>query len=365
MQLINFILGAAASPWNTVDWLGQHFEKGESPAEIFSHWPTNYTGGVEPVRCHSHNDYWRDVPLFSALQAGCIGVEADVWLFGDEFYVGHTPSSLASHLTLKTLYIQPLLDILDSRNPPNSSQSGEPNGIFDTDPSQTVVLLVDVKARGRDAWYVLQDQLSPLREKGYLTHFNGTNVIERPITVVATGRTPFDLVVTNSTYRDVFFDAPLRRLRVVVAQDAEVSRHDSSDLDIEVDMHAYLSEWTGKGEGSLDGQDLDTIPHQGGLQMIQFDSTNSYYASVSFKKAIGFPFGFFVSKKQRSLIREQVRQAHQHGLKARYWATPGWPRFLRDHIWTVLMEEGVDVLNVDDLRSATRKFGIWRTRRST
>jgi hypothetical protein len=35
-----------------------------------------------PVGCHSHNDYWRRVPLYSALQAGCIGVEADVWLFG-------------------------------------------------------------------------------------------------------------------------------------------------------------------------------------------------------------------------------------------------------------------------------------------
>lgn len=31
-------------------------------------------------RIHSHNDYWRDVPLFSALSHGVTSVEADVWL---------------------------------------------------------------------------------------------------------------------------------------------------------------------------------------------------------------------------------------------------------------------------------------------
>ena len=29
---------------------------------------------------HSHNDYWRDVPLYSALANGVRSIEADVWL---------------------------------------------------------------------------------------------------------------------------------------------------------------------------------------------------------------------------------------------------------------------------------------------
>lgn len=42
-----------------------------------------------PTAYHSHNDYWRNVLLFSALYAGCTGVEADVWLLGDDLYVNH------------------------------------------------------------------------------------------------------------------------------------------------------------------------------------------------------------------------------------------------------------------------------------
>ena len=30
---------------------------------------------------HSHNDYWREYPLFSALSAGAISVESDIWYF--------------------------------------------------------------------------------------------------------------------------------------------------------------------------------------------------------------------------------------------------------------------------------------------
>ncbi|KAJ8105032.1 hypothetical protein OPT61_g10427 [Boeremia exigua] len=38
------------------------------------------TRDVTPIPCHSHNDYWRRVPLYDALRWGCTGVEADVWL---------------------------------------------------------------------------------------------------------------------------------------------------------------------------------------------------------------------------------------------------------------------------------------------
>ena len=31
---------------------------------------------------------------------------------------------------------------------------------------------------------------------------------------------------------------------------------------------------------------------------------------------------------------------------------PAWPLGLRDYVWEVLVKEGVDILNVDDLRGA-------------
>lgn len=29
---------------------------------------------------HSHNDYWRDTPVYTALSHGVLSIEADVWL---------------------------------------------------------------------------------------------------------------------------------------------------------------------------------------------------------------------------------------------------------------------------------------------
>lgn len=49
--------------------------------------PADATRGVQPINCHSHNDYTRRVPLFDALRWGCTSVEADVWSFGDEVFV--------------------------------------------------------------------------------------------------------------------------------------------------------------------------------------------------------------------------------------------------------------------------------------
>jgi hypothetical protein len=43
-----------------------------------SSWPKDFSQGITLVQCHSHNDYWRKVPLFDALTAGCVGVEADM-----------------------------------------------------------------------------------------------------------------------------------------------------------------------------------------------------------------------------------------------------------------------------------------------
>ena len=88
-----------------------------------------------------------------------------------------------------------------------------------------------------------------------------------------------------------------------------------------------------------------------------FNSTNSYYASVSFGKAVGRMWRGRLSPRQMKIIRGQVRGAHKRGLKARYWDLPAWPLGLRNHVWEVLIREGVDVLNVDDLRGASRQ--VW------
>ncbi|KAJ6069075.1 hypothetical protein N7499_010962 [Penicillium canescens] len=178
-------------------------------------WPTDVSRDIIPVACHSHNDYWRRVPLYSALQAGCIGVEADVWLFDDELYVGHTTSSLTRERTLQSMYVNPLISILERQNPITEFQPSldtPAHGVFDTDPDQSLIFLIDFKTAGPATYHAVVEQLAPLRERGYLTHFNGEEIVPGPITVVGTGNAPFNLIDADPSYRDIFFDAPLDKL---------------------------------------------------------------------------------------------------------------------------------------------------------
>lgn len=342
-----------------LDWVIDHWGDPGSPSEGLSHWPTDFTGDINPIACHSHNDYWRKVPLYQAIHAGCIGVEADVWLFDEELYVGHKTFALTPNRTLRSLYIDPLVEILKKQNPsthfyPNPATP--PNGVFDTDPSQTLILLIDFKTSGEALFPYVSAQLEPLRQHGYLTHFNGTDLIQGPITIVGTGNTPFDLVISNSTYRDIFFDAPLDQMADI--NDKPTNWHAPSpkthDLDIDIDIEAEPPlERTAEPTPS----DLTTSL----APTYTYTSTNSFYASVSFRHSIGMVWRYRLSATQLDLVRAQIRGAHARGLKVRYWDLPNWPRGLRNHIWHVLVREGVDILNVDDLKGATRRD--WRRRK--
>lgn len=302
-----------------------------------AHWPTDISRDIIPVKCHSHNDYWRRVPLYSALEAGCVGVEADVWLFEDELFVGHSISSLTPSRTLRSMYIDPLMTILHRQNPITRFHSDldEPrNGIFDTEPSQSLILLIDFKTDGEATWDHVFSQLAPLRENDYLTYYNGSDIINGPITIVGTGNTPFYRILSNTTYRDIFFDAPLDQL-------------------VDNANRIYSGTQSDKRNENA-GQGLSGIS-DGEIGPDTFNDTNSFYASVSFKKAVGAPWMLRLTDRQVQTIRSQIRAAHRHGLKVRYWGTPDWPRSLRNQVWRILTREGVDILNVDDLVSATRK----------
>ena len=292
-----------------------------SPTQEDAHYPTDFSRDITPIPCHSHNDYWRKVPLYDALANGCTGVEADIWLTDNDLLVGHSVGSLTSARTLKSLYIDPLISILAHQNPspafPNvttatnsTTSSALVNGVFETNPVASLTLLIDVKSDGTTTLPVIFQQLEPLRSRGYLTYFNGSAVVPGIITVVGSGNTPFDLLTSNATYRDIFFDAPLDQL------------------------------WG--NENSPSNASLYT-------------AENSYYASVDFEKVIGKPWHGILAPEQVDMIVGQTAAAAKKGLKARYWNTPNWPVGVRDHIWDVLVKQGVGMLNVDDLDGASRR----------
>ena len=286
----------------------QSWQTANDSVNLLSPWPGEFTEDIIAKPCHSHNDYSRKIPLYGALAAGCTGVEADVWLpdnnDGTGLRVGHRHSSLTADRTLASLYVQPLSEILQNLNRNCTSLSG----IFQTDPNQTLVLLIDFKSNGTQLWPLVNAQLQPLRQGGWLRHWNGTSgkITPGPLTIVATGNAPYDLVVANHTYRDIFFDAPLDDV--------------SSDL---------------------------------------YNSTTSYYASARLSKAVGSPvFGRFKAGGMRAMAT-QVEEAKNKELVSRYWDTPAWPVSVRDRVWNVLVKSRVGMLNVDDLESASRWNWDW------
>ncbi|KAF4975097.1 hypothetical protein FZEAL_8076 [Fusarium zealandicum] len=258
-------------------------------------------GSALPIACHSHNDYWRQVPLHSAILAGCIGVEADVWAVQDELYVGHDLGSLSTSQTLSSMYIRPLVELLGAKNTANGASSSF-HGVYDLKPDQTLVLLVDLKSNPNTSWPLLLRTLEPLRQRGWLSHISNNVFISRPITVVGTGDTELGMV-NETPSRDVFFDAPL----------------------------AELDEGT-------------------------YSTLNSHYASVSFEMIIGEVGRGGLKPAQLDKLRDQIAKAHSRGLKVRYWGLPYWPLNVRNQLWDLLIDEGVDVLNVDDLVGARNVY---------
>ncbi|KAJ9605805.1 hypothetical protein H2200_009654 [Cladophialophora chaetospira] len=300
-------------------------------------WRDDLTADVQPLMCHSHNDYWRREPLYRAIQVGCTGVESDIWHFDDELYVAHTISGIRQNRTLKSLYLDPLKDILNRQNqfPDFLGPLDRPlNGVFATHPKQSLVLLIDFKNDPEPTWSRLESHLTYFRDKKYLTYFNGTSVVRGPLTIVVSGKAPFSRIVQSSTYRDVFYDAPL-------------------------DVMASLPT---NGEPSTTS--LDSLTHANDSSLVDtpqylqnagtYSPANSYYASVSFIRSIGYPWHSSLSQAQLDLLRRQIRDAHARGLKARYWGIPAWPVGVRNYVWRVLVREGVDYLSVDDVDAVTR-----------
>jgi hypothetical protein len=277
-------------------------------------YPTDFTRDIIPLPCHSHNDYWRRIPFFNAVHAGCSSVEADVWAYGDKLYVGHSIPSLTSNRTFESLYIDPIMMVLNVMNPPTLQPYDGINGVFDEAAGQTLVLLVDFKTEGNATFIAVQKRLEPLRQKGYLTYFNGSAIVPGVVTVVGTGNTPFELIAANTTYREIFFDAPITAFSVENPSD---------------DANKYTP-------------------------------FNSYYASGSLYLTVGFPWGGKYRESQLHKIRDHIAGVRKAGLKSRFWDTPAWPIGLRNSIWAMLVQEGQDVLNVDSLTSATKQtWGKW------
>ncbi|KAJ8521414.1 hypothetical protein ONZ45_g1844 [Pleurotus djamor] len=275
----------------------------EDSNATFLQYPTQITQGIMPKPIHSHNDYWRDVPLLSAISFGVASVEADVFFINGTLFVGHEEAALTPDRTFSSLYVQPLLEILRQTNPKNEFTVNQtrPNGVFDTASDIPLQLLVDMKTDGALTLPPVLEALQPLRDGGFLSTFSNGVFTQSAVLVIGTGNTPLDGVKALEP-RDFFFDAPLTNL-----EDPETN----------------------------------------------WNPTLSPIASTDYAVAVGWNGLGTISDAQLGNLTKFVNDAKSRGINSRFWDTPAWPVNARENIWKVLLENGAFWLNVDDLEAAS------------
>ncbi|KAG7195637.1 Altered inheritance of mitochondria protein 6 [Scheffersomyces spartinae] len=295
------------------------------------------TRDVEPKPLHSHNDYWRTVPMLTALSNGAVSIESDIWYFEEpylltrnggvthkfstnEVYVGHNQVYLKPNNTLDSQYLSYLWQILEYTNPKindeiavTEASDGHLNSVFYDAPELPMFLWFDCKTNASSTFKYMQLYLKRFFDKGYLTYYDveQDKIIPGPLILTWTGNLPsFEEVNALGSKRYLFLDAPL------------------------IDLEGLKTNWTqysyvasGSMQGILGNEDFDG-------------------AKLSPK----------FTPNQKSKISGVIKAAHSKGLKTRIWGDISWPKYVATGHWQELLRLGVDLLNVDDVEYAGKIF---------
>lgn len=298
--------------------------------EIWNERQQSLVKNALPVPVHSHNDYLQRIPLWEALGSGCISVEADIHLKHSDLLVGHKSWSLDAEKTLRAMYLDPLQKLIALRNNNTTGEAENWKGFFNKARQQTLILLIDLKTSAEETFAELYTQLQPLRDLNYLTHWNGTHRITRPLTIVASGNTLFSSILSlDPLHRDIFYDAEATRL---------VSQSD---------------DWSNAA-----------------APMFKYNISNSYYASTKISNARVEKHAFTAGSEQEAALMDgqnpqfadamesQLKQAKVRGLVTRYWDLPA-QKNEQESLWRWLMDNEVGVLNMDDMGTVRDRARGW------
>lgn len=249
---------------------------------------TSSTSNSSVTRIHSHNDYWRQHPLFSAFHLGIYSIEADVWYFDDELYVSHKKLSISPQVTLNSLYLDNLYDILEKSDQDES------------DNDQMVLLYIDIKHQPIKTYHKIKELIC--RFDRYLTTFDQTTEQwnMNKLAIILTGdANGLNSLILSESIVNTFIDIP--RAASFPPQKQPIALTTSAPL-----KHI--------------------------LNVKHYPKT--------------------LSSAQITTICSAIQDAHSQNLRIRLWDLPQYPIFKRNHYWEVLRSCNVDYLNVDDLEAA-------------
>ncbi|EKM75038.1 hypothetical protein AGABI1DRAFT_116609 [Agaricus bisporus var. burnettii JB137-S8] len=241
---------------------------------------------------HSHNDYLQDAPLFTALDVGILSVEADVWLRDGQLYVAHTEGDIDTSKTFQSLYLQPILDIIE----------GKRDSVTKISVDSPLQLLIDFKSNGDQSYGPVLQALSPLRDAGHLTTFKDGQLVQGAVTAVGTGNTPLDKVLA-ATPRDLFYDAHIQDIN-------------------------------------------DTPPAEGvawGPEIAPLASANFPDVNGILGEAYTFITGNVMGSTHDKLI-DLIGTAHSKNMKSRFYGAQD-----RDGVYLEFLRDGSDYINADRL----------------
>lgn len=95
---------------------------------------------------HSHNDYKNNIPFYRAYEKGFGSIEADVYAVNGQLMVAHNKSEISASRSLKTLYIDPLIEK------------------FNRDGQRNLRLLIEIKEDYKAVLPLIIKELKPLEK---------------------------------------------------------------------------------------------------------------------------------------------------------------------------------------------------------
>lgn len=294
------------------------------------------TRDVTPLPLHSHNDYWRDVPLLKGLAYGAISTEADVWLFPhkdtkynedvdnlDDYVlaVGHDEDYIDPIArTMDKLYSDPLFKLLESVNCHMTDKTHRKNGVFFTANHLPLYVYIDFKSDDNVLTYklLMERYLKGLIDKGYMTYYDleKKTLVEGPLKIIMTGNYPTDPAILDNGNENGYYKDNKRYLFI----DSHLLQLSEDSQEIAVTATASLSQLL----ATVNSSNLKVIL-RGHLNDVELKAIKGY-----------------------------IDKAHKLDLRTRIWGIPSWPRKMMHTLWEQQINDlHTDLLNVDDLKGAS------------
>ncbi|KAJ6086241.1 hypothetical protein N7486_010522 [Penicillium sp. IBT 16267x] len=158
------------------------------------------------VKCTFPRSDPRPSALTQSVAAGCDGFRTDIWLDGHDLQMGPVGSNPKEdnnlQLRLDSLFARlQRRDLSDPWQIPLDTES--PAETIESIPTKSFFLVLDAQSPLREVLDLLLPQLETLRQQGYLTTWDGAQVIPGRVTLIITGETASECL--GFEFSDIFW----------------------------------------------------------------------------------------------------------------------------------------------------------------